>query len=356
MTAPRELDQQDRWDAIYVENLLGMISHPENARLAREYDTHCVANGLKVGTRKNYVHALKLLDEKTHGKAYGGLDKQAIRAFMAEIHTATHGGTPYSVSRNLITFFKWLFEDQPMTVGFWNAWRTRNVLSDKTVVTDVEFNAMLEAANFGAAYAMRNLRDQALLWVLRETGWRRGAAVSLNHESYHFDDKGGVRIQTGRGARHLKVRAYEGYMIRGAPAFKAWVTASPGEGPHPVFVSLADQNRGARIARAEVGRIVTRVKHRAGITRRVTPHDFKHTRATEMARNGFTGSQMNKALWSPGSRMGRIYEHLNFSDIENMVRREAGVDETGTAIARTMTDDEFERRVAKKLKKLLLEE
>jgi len=56
---------------------------------------------------------------------------------------------------------------------------------------------------------------------------------------------------------------------------------------------------------------------RAGVTKRVTPHGFRHTKLTDCARTGMTESSMRKfAGWSQNSNMPAFYVHLSGIEME----------------------------------------
>jgi hypothetical protein len=60
------------------------------------------------------------------------------------------------------------------------------------------------------------------------------------------------------------------------------------------------------------------------------PHDFRHTRATEAARDNWNEEKMRCYFgWKPGSRMPSLYTHLALGDLREQVRRDAGLDDHG---------------------------
>ena len=65
---------------------------------------------------------------------------------------------------------------------------------------------------------------------------------------------------------------------------------------------------------------------RAGITKHITPHIFRHSRATHLIRQGYGEAIVKKLLWGNlNSKMFNTYLHLVDSDVERVITEKAGV-------------------------------
>ena len=64
-----------------------------------------------------------------------------------------------------------------------------------------------------------------------------------------------------------------------------------------------------------------KIAKRTGIEKNVNPHNFRHSRATDLA-NWMTEAQMDKFFgWILGRKMASVYIHLSGRDIDKVVLR-----------------------------------
>jgi hypothetical protein len=98
------------------------------------------------------------------------------------------------------------------------------------------------------------------------------------------------------------------------------------EGDSLVFVN----RNGDSLTHAQVSRQLQRMALRAGITKRVNPHVFRHSRITHLVREGISESVIKAVAWgSQDSRMLKTYLHLTGQDVDNEMLRLYGIDVPG---------------------------
>lgn len=203
----------------------------------------------------------------------------------------------------------------------------------------------------------------ALLWLLRDSGFRISEALSLNIGDVRLDDAG-ARLALRPDAPDLKTGPRTIYVARCIPAVKAWMAMHPqaGNAKAPLFCGLRDHSGLKRLGYLVSGRVVKELAERSGATSKVstgqpiTPHDFRHTRATEVARNReMSEEEMRRYFgWSAGSKMPSTYIHLTLGDMKESVLRAAGLSPLGTRLATVEVGASQEDLVLlRKLKKLL---
>ncbi|MDP3564918.1 MAG: tyrosine-type recombinase/integrase, partial [Methanoregula sp.] len=74
------------------------------------------------------------------------------------------------------------------------------------------------------------------------------------------------------------------------------------------------------------------LQNRAGVTTRVHPHAFRHSRATDRAREGFTEMELRIMFgWSKSSNMPATYIHLSGADVKKKILQKAGLVEPDKA-------------------------
>ena len=135
------------------------------------------------------------------------------------------------------------------------------------------------------AAACDTMRDRALVMFLWDTGCRIDEALSRNVGDIRFDQYGGmVKVSGKTGEREL-------WLIDCVPALQAWVNAHPQktDPDAPLFVTYTRYGFGSRRLNVRTVQNLCKVlKKRSGVTGRVHPHGFRHARATDRAKEGFT--------------------------------------------------------------------
>lgn len=82
---------------------------------------------------------------------------------------------------------------------------------------------------------------------------------------------------------------------------------------------------------------LTKIATRAGITKRVTPHLFRHSRSTDLLRCGVNDSVIKKNLWGhTGTNQLATYEHLTNTDMDNALLDSYGIRRKEPANSRAM--------------------
>ena len=124
---------------------------------------------------------------------------------------------------------------------------------------------------------------------------------------------GKVKVRGKTGERLVPFVMSESYL-------KVWMSMHPApEEDKPLFVGLCTKSYGNSLSYTMYRNIVKRAVAGAGIKKRITPHTFRHSRATHLA-STLTESEMCHYLgWELGSDMPKIYVHLSGRDIDNAI-------------------------------------
>ncbi|MGZ4133080.1 MAG: tyrosine-type recombinase/integrase, partial [Actinomycetota bacterium] len=205
------------------------------------------------------------------------VDDAAIRSFVASVSASTHGEDerPYaatSVARALSSvrsFHRFLLRegvtDTDPAAGLVRPKLPRGLPHPLGVE---EVQRLLETPDETAA----GLRNRAILELLYGAGLRVSELTSLDVDDVDLED-GFVRV-LGKGGKEREVPlgrfgcdAVEAYLTRARPAFVGRATRGA------CFLNT----RGGRLTRQSVARIVDRAARAAGIGRRVSPHDLRHS-------------------------------------------------------------------------------
>lgn len=162
-----------------------------------------------------------------------------------------------------------------------------------------------------------NLRDRCLVLLLYESGARISELIDLSIRDVEFDQYG-ARITLPdyekTGARKIRV-------IASAPAISNWLLAHPckNEKRAPLFCGIGTKNQGKSIDYRTPYEILKELGIKAGIDKPMNPHQFRHSRATELAKQ-LTEAQLCEYMgWAPGSREASTYVHLSGRDMDKAI-------------------------------------
>ena len=230
-------------------------------------------------------------------------------------------------------FYKWLLgrdEEYPPCVRWV---KTRGGNHRRTLPEDLlskdEIRALIEAAV--------NPRDRALIALLADGGLRIGEALNLRVKDVHPDEHGAyLTVPTGKtGARRVR-------LIESVPHLAAWRRVHPlrDDEEAPLFCYLSRQDpgkgekrqtrghaRGEGLQYAAARKALRDAATRGGVNpRKVKPHNFRHTRATVLAKTVPEAPLEAQMGWVPGSQMARVYVHLSGRDVDEAILRSHGIE------------------------------
>lgn len=141
-------------------------------------------------------------------------------------------------------------------------------------------------------WELLRLRNRALLHALAETGGRISELLSLDLSHFParaFGAKKVLRVEViGKGGHSYYLR-----FLDSLPAIHAYIQArgtglrASIQGNIPLFISHDPRYDGNRMSRIVAWRIVQRAAHALGL-RDITPHDFRHWRATQLINAGYS--------------------------------------------------------------------
>jgi integrase/recombinase XerD len=248
--------------------------------------------------------------------AVGGIEESTVRAFVASVSASTHGPdeVPYkatSVSRALSavrSFHRFLLRegvaDRDPTAGVVRP-KLPRALPHPLGVDDVR--RILEAPDLATPAGGR---DRALLELLYGAGLRISELTGLDVDDVDLDG-GAVRV-LGKGGKEREVPigryardAIGAYLTRVRPGFVSVRTRGA------LFLSA----RGGRLTRQSCSRLLAAYARQAGLHRRVSPHDLRHSFATHLLEGGADVRVVQELLGHASVATTQIYtlvtkEHL----------------------------------------------
>jgi integrase/recombinase XerD len=163
-------------------------------------------------------------------------------------------------------------------------------------------------------------RDQALINCLWETGCRISELGNLQVKHVSKAPHGFFLELTGKTGRRTVL------VVSTAPYLAQWLALHPfiNDRESPLWVHYQYHDAADFLRYDTIRTLLTRLFRRAGITKAIYPHLFRHSRATYMIASGLmTEAQAKKYFgWTPDTNMLATYTHLIDSDANNAILRE----------------------------------
>jgi len=285
-----------------------------NAGFCRAFISYLLAQGYSYARADAYITTF-LLFGRYVGKSFDQVSREDVEEFFEwMVRRGYKRETIAATKARLKRFYKWLLGDDeryPPQVAWLKSSRVERMRElPKEILSPEEVNAMANAAD--------NIKQKALVLVLYESGLRAGELISLKLRDVAIDKYGAILHVRGKtGDRKVRV-------ISSAPALLEWMNHHPRKNDPNAYLFCRDRNQ-AMIGYNGLKKILTTLAKKAGIRKRVYPHLFRHSRATELAKY-LTESQLATYFgWSQGSKMPKIYVHLSGRDLDPALLRLAGL-------------------------------
>lgn len=158
-------------------------------------------------------------------------------------------------------------------------------------------------------------RDRALVAVLYDTGCRVGELLNLRIKDIESVEYGMKACLTGKtGMRKV-------LLIFSVPYLTEWLNGHPVKEPNSyIWV----KNDGERLSYGRVRDLLSDIAKRVKITKKVNPHNFRHSRATFYASLLKEREMMEYFGWRKSDTVG-IYVHLSGDAVDRSILRSNGI-------------------------------
>lgn len=184
----------------------------------------------------------------------------------------------------------------------------RKAMKLPQVLSAEEVQQIIEATHINKSKGY-HLRDRAILEVLYATGMRVSELTELTTDHIYFD--AGFVLVFGKGSKERLIPI-------GGPALEALVAYTRRHRGNilrqhkkhdhkRVFINL----RGGPLSRISVWNLVRKYAAKAGITKRVYPHAFRHSFATHMLEGGADLRSVQEMLGHVSINTTEIYTHID---------------------------------------------
>ena len=215
--------------------------------------------------------------------------------------------TKHAYKVSIKRFFRWMNngEDPECTKWIKSTIRDNQKIPEE-LLTEDEIKNMISVAN--------NLRDRVLIAALYDSGARISEIGNLKIRNLIVDKIGAVLQVNGKtGRRRVRI-------IFSVPYILKWIEFHPDRNnpDAPLWVNVGKWNYGKQMKYNAFTAVIKKTAKKAGITKRVHNHLFRHSKSTELAQY-MTQAQMEAHLgWTHGSKMPRTYIHLSGKQVDEM--------------------------------------
>lgn len=305
-----------------IKNHKGILE--ENKALVLDYVNHCHAKDISAERIRIILRFLDIL-ARSSKKHFKELDKKDMEVILTKfVKSSKYSEWTKETYRSVIkTFFRWLYDLNgkdalPPVVSWIVGTRPPSSITKDDLITKKDLEKILVSTN--------NAMHKALLSVAYESAARPGELLSMRLKDIKFEENV-VHIKV-RGKMEKKIGDRYVFLTNSYDILRNWLSAHPfkEDQNYPVWINC---NKGKKyghiISLAAYRQLVTRTAKRADITKRIYPYIFRHSRGTEIYKE--LGEALAKQFMghSPDSRMARVYNHLNETDLLEAIKQSQGL-------------------------------
>ncbi len=288
---------------------------PSNKKTLLEYYQNCILEGISIAKTERYLYdAIRLaISYKKSLKNASETDLKKIVTKIEQKDWSPH--SKYTFKIGLRKLYKSI--DKITEKGIFPKrlkWmKTTLKQNDKRLPEDLLNEEEVELLVKNA----KSIRDQAFIMCLYESGCRIGEIGTIKIKDISPTEWGiKLNVSGKTGSRCVD-------LVNSVPYLLKWVNLHPSSKDRENYVWVNE--KGELLSDSRFSSILKGSAKRAGITKKVNPHSFRHARATYLA-GYLTEAQMKGYLgWTQSSNMPGIYVHLNGRDIDSAILKMNGI-------------------------------
>lgn len=301
------------------------LENKENTKLIEKFLKQLFAEGISEPRVIKYANHLKIIAERIN-KNFLDITKEDITTFLSELEQ--HGYIPKTKNdKSLIPYSEWTKMDYKVTLKrFFRFLGKEELIKDvKTTIrnnrkklpeellTKSEIKKMIETAD--------HPRDKAMISLLYEGGLRIGELASLKIKNVVFDEYGAViKVKGKTGERRVRI-------VSSSSLLAKWIETHPERKNRnaSLWINLSTNYKNKGITYKGMSERIKKIAKKAGVDKKITPHLFRHSRATHLA-TVLTEAEMNEYFgWVQGSDMPATYVHLSGRDVDDKMLKIYGL-------------------------------
>lgn len=293
--------------------------------LVLEFIDDCKADGLSKPRIVQYLRVLRL-SKRFLKTDFDKATKKDMKKAIAEIEgSELSEWTKQGYRIAFKKFFKWYHveklnqkldkKEYPEIVNWYDTTiKNGNGKLPEDMLTESDVKFLINKCD--------TIRDKAFISILWDSGCRIGEILNLKIKNLVFDKYGAQVIVSGKtGSRRVR-------LIPSVPYLANLKENHPLKDDPEAFLFVGDgtRNKNERLSYIGASALLSRIKKRSGIKKKINAHNFRHSRATYFA------SRVKEAVlkelfgWTQKSQMVATYIHLSGKDVDKEVRKAQGIE------------------------------
>lgn len=242
---------------------------------------------------------------ESEGLKFDEVSYENLQQFVAQLHdVGIHPRSQARIISGIKSFYRFLFLDGYITVDPTELLETPKIgLKLPEVLSVNEINDILDSIDLSVPEGHRN---RAMLEVLYSCGLRVSELINLRFTDIYIDE-GFIKVE-GKGGKQrlvpisdIAIREIKNYLYD-----RNTVVVKKGF-EDVLFLS----RRGTSLSRIMVFHIIKQQAERAGITKNVSPHTFRHSFATHLLEGGANLRAIQEMLGHEKITTTEIYTHID---------------------------------------------
>jgi integrase/recombinase XerD len=294
-----------------LDGLNGPGVTKRNKALITGFIDWCFSNRIGEHRAVKYISTLKYIAIDLN-KDFDKVSKNEMEAYIGRLERSDKSNwTKHDYKIAVKKFYAWLNGGKETELTDW----IKTTVSKKETRLPEELLTEDEVLKLIAAAV--SPRDKALIALMWDVGARIGEIANIKIKNLTFDDYGMSVLLNGKtGPR--RVRA-----VWSIQYIQAWLEMHPDKTNNNAMLWVNSGNK--PISYQAVRKQLIRITNRAEINKKITPHLFRHSRATFLARH-LTEAEMNIYFgWVQGSDMAATYVHLSGRDVDKSILKAHGI-------------------------------
>jgi integrase len=341
----------------YTERYLSAL-HPDNLAVARRLLVRRTNGNNEWTSNRTWAHVLKSMDALVGNRPFVSVSADEWAHAIQEALTDVARTTMSTRVSYVKEFLRKALVCKDLPVDLEDALSVavdEEEVRQARVMPEDEKRMLLEhIVDHPARYdSSRTITQKvALVWYYEDTGYRCDEGRSLSVDAWENGRRpdGGIMLALpsrkqaiARGCR-LKRGPREIKVYKCAKAVQAWLEEHPaGSDPTaPLFTGFYDKTGHDRLSKQVLNNWIRRLGIEAGLqpiegrASPLTPHDFRHTRITQAAKQRpFNFMEFSMYFWGiPNSKEAATYVHLKGDDLGEVARSNLGIDRYGYNLPR----------------------
>jgi len=323
----------------FAKHSIGSLKHGKEAYGMTDRDEEILNQFINEVTAQNHIspsRQFKLVTTLVGWRRYiGEYEKNTITDIHAGIKKVMEAKKPDETQqfkqntirdyvRFLKRFYLWMIENGISNIPEKKITEIKSPKED--TMTKTAASLLSEDEIMSMVKICKNSRDRALVMMLYEGAFRIGELGNLRWNQVKMPSEKDWAIKVNVNEKTGKPR-YIPLMLT-KPYLFAWRLDYPGEpeGDSHVFVTIDKRPR--QMQYQTIRKLIRGLAEEAGIKKNITLHIFRHSRVTELIRQGVGSEHIKKIGWgNVTTKMFSTYLHLTNDDVDREMMRVYGIED-----------------------------